>query len=88
MESANYQRVAAVRGRGGGGAASKSEKRGPRGAQSGVWDGGRRAEEKKVALEDRVLRRFAKKNFASWKKVRTFATAFERDGSAAKAKKA
>jgi len=55
-------------------------------AAFGTGVAGRRR--KKVALEDRVLRRFTKKNFAGWKKVRTFAPAFERDGSAAKAKKA
>lgn len=61
MESANYQRVAAVRGREGSGAACTAEKRGPRGAQSGVWDGGRRAGEKKSGVGKQGVASFCEK---------------------------
>ena len=79
MESANYQRVATV-------AAARGQRRGLQVRKTGPARGAKRRSgrgqpgrgEKKVSLEDRVLRSFAKKKFANRKIVRTCALAFER----------
>lgn len=64
--------------RGGSSAACKSEKRGPRGAQSGVRGGGSRAEEKKSVVGRQGVAQFCKKKFCQSEKSSYFCTRFRK----------
>jgi len=68
-------------------APARAEKRGRRGAQSGVWDGGRRAEEKKSGVGRQGVAPFCEKKFCRMEKSSYFCTRFRERGECRKGKK-